>query len=331
MAVTLYTDRRMLEHRVPGRHPERPERLQAILRHLERTGYSNTCPSGLVREATSEELLRVHESGYLREIEAARGAGRRICRPRYLGFPAFDAGGPAGGRRGHRGGLVCDERPRPACSLPGPSAGTSCPSWRRHGLLHLRQCRAGGRRGPRTVRAQPRPDRRFRRPPRQRHAGDLLRLGAGRVSLDPSLSRSIPAPARKDETGTGPGLGYTLNIPLPYGTPRAEYHAAFRAGLQTLADRVKPELVLISAASTPTPRTRWATSDWRSRISRRITREIVAVAETHAQGRIVSVLEGGYNVPILAGCVAAHLHALGRRAGYATLTPRRLHATASSK
>ena len=38
-----------------------------------------------------------------------------------------------------------------------------------------------------------------------------------------------------------------------------------------------------------------------------LTKEIVSVAETHAQGRIVSVLEGGYNVPILAGSVAAHL------------------------
>jgi acetoin utilization deacetylase AcuC-like enzyme len=34
------------------------------------------------------------------------------------------------------------------------------------------------------------------------------------------------------------------------------------------------------------------------------------VAETHSEGRIVSVLEGGYNVPILAGCVEAHLRAL---------------------
>ena len=39
------------------------------------------------------------------------------------------------------------------------------------------------------------------------------------------------------------------------------------------------------------------------------------VAETHAQGRIVSVLEGGYNVPILAACVEAHLHALGAEPG----------------
>ena len=39
-------------------------------------------------------------------------------------------------------------------------------------------------------------------------------------------------------------------------------------------------------------------------------REIVAVAQSHAEGRIVSVLEGGYNVPILAGCVTEHIQAL---------------------
>ena len=39
MVVSLFTDRRMLDHQVPARHPERPERLQAILRHLERTRF----------------------------------------------------------------------------------------------------------------------------------------------------------------------------------------------------------------------------------------------------------------------------------------------------
>jgi acetoin utilization deacetylase AcuC-like enzyme len=46
-----------------------------------------------------------------------------------------------------------------------------------------------------------------------------------------------------------------------------------------------------------------------------LTKEVVSVATTHSQGRIVSVLEGGYNVPILAGSVAAHLNALGADPG----------------
>ena len=42
-----------------------------------------------------------------------------------------------------------------------------------------------------------------------------------------------------------------------------------------------------------------------------MTRDVLAVAEAHAHGRLVSILEGGYNLPILAGCVEAHLRALG--------------------
>jgi acetoin utilization deacetylase AcuC-like enzyme len=75
MGVTLFTDRRMLNHRTPARHPERPERLQAVLRHLERTGYLATCPSGPVREATVEELGRVHAAEYLQRVVDLEAAG----------------------------------------------------------------------------------------------------------------------------------------------------------------------------------------------------------------------------------------------------------------
>ena len=124
-----------------------------------------------------------------------------------------------------------------------------------------------------------------------------------------------PGTGARDETGSGEGLGSTMNIPLLYGTPRSEYHAAFRAGLEKLADRIRPELVLISAgfdahAEDPVGDLGLEVEDFEI-----LTREVVSVAETHAGGRIVSVLEGGYNVPILAGCVVAHLDALGAERG----------------
>jgi acetoin utilization deacetylase AcuC-like enzyme len=124
-----------------------------------------------------------------------------------------------------------------------------------------------------------------------------------------------PGTGAKGETGTGAGLGHTLNIPLAHGTPQADYQASFRAGLHALADRIKPELVLVSAgfdahAEDPVGDLGLEVEDFET-----ITKEIVKVAETHAQGRILSVLEGGYNVPILAACVATHLHALGAEPG----------------
>jgi acetoin utilization deacetylase AcuC-like enzyme len=120
-----------------------------------------------------------------------------------------------------------------------------------------------------------------------------------------------PGTGAKDETGTGRGLGSTSNVPVRYGTHRADYHAAFRAALERLADRIRPELVIISAgfdahAEDPVGDLGLEVEDFEV-----LTREIASVAETHASGRIVSVLEGGYNIPILAGCVVAHLDALG--------------------
>jgi len=124
-----------------------------------------------------------------------------------------------------------------------------------------------------------------------------------------------PGSGARDETGSGAGLGSVSNIPVPYGTRRADYHAAFRAGLEKLADRIRPDLVLISAgfdahAEDPVGDLGLEVEDFEI-----LTKEIVSVAETHAGGRIVSVLEGGYNVPILAGSVAAHLDALGAERG----------------
>src|SRR4051812_25577216 len=75
--VTLFSDRRMLDHVPPARHPERPERLQAILRHLDRTGLAQACPQGHVREATTLELSRVHEPGYIEELAQAEARGAR--------------------------------------------------------------------------------------------------------------------------------------------------------------------------------------------------------------------------------------------------------------
>lgn len=119
-----------------------------------------------------------------------------------------------------------------------------------------------------------------------------------------------PGTGAANETGAGAGLGYTKNLPIKYGTPPHEYHAAFRAGVEALADRVKPEIIILSSgfdahAEDPVGSLGLDVEDFVS-----ITRTLIDVANTHCQGRIVSVLEGGYNVSILAGCVSAHLKTL---------------------
>jgi acetoin utilization deacetylase AcuC-like enzyme len=119
-----------------------------------------------------------------------------------------------------------------------------------------------------------------------------------------------PGTGAADETGSGPGLGATLNLPLAFGTPRHEYIEQFTESLTRLAERVRPQLVMISAGfdshrTDPIGSLGLETEDFAE-----LTRIVRGVAAVHAGGRIVSVLEGGYNPPVLADCVALHLEGL---------------------
>jgi acetoin utilization deacetylase AcuC-like enzyme len=120
-----------------------------------------------------------------------------------------------------------------------------------------------------------------------------------------------PGTGNADETGTGDGLGTKRNVPIRYGTSRPAYLSAFRAALEELADRVRPELILLSAgfdahAEDPVGDLGLEVEDFVA-----MTKDVLDVAESQARGRLVSILEGGYNTSILAGCVQAHLEALG--------------------
>ncbi len=310
MAVTLYTDRRMIEHHVPPRHPERPERLEAILRHLQRTGYLASCRMAKVREATVDELRRVHPAAYLEELEVVdrRGGGSieadtwmsehslraaRLAAGAGLDAVAEVLGGPD--RR-----ALCLVRPPGHHAVPTHAMGfcifsnvalAAKEAIIRHELNKILIVDFDVHHGNGT----------------QEIFYESPQVGFLSIHRHPFY----PGTGLKSEIGSGAGLGHVVNIPLPHGTPRAEYHAAFRSSLHALADKIKPELVLISAgfdahAEDPVGDLGLDVEDFDQ-----LTREVVAVAETHAQGRIVSLLEGGYNVPILAGCTVAHLYALG--------------------
>jgi acetoin utilization deacetylase AcuC-like enzyme len=124
-----------------------------------------------------------------------------------------------------------------------------------------------------------------------------------------------PGTGDRDEKGSGPGLGTTLNLPIEFETSRTEYLAQFRAALERFADRIRPQLVLISAGfdshrEDPIGSLGLEIEDFET-----LTKIVMEIAAVHADGRIVSALEGGYNPGILAGCVEAHLKELLRSDG----------------
>jgi len=119
-----------------------------------------------------------------------------------------------------------------------------------------------------------------------------------------------PGTGRKWETGRGKGLGTTANLPLEFGVSRKDYLTAFETALTGAADKSKPELVIISAgfdahAQDPVGSLGLETEDFEP-----LTKLVQQVAATHANGRLISMLEGGYHVERLADCVELHLRTL---------------------
>lgn len=112
------------------------------------------------------------------------------------------------------------------------------------------------------------------------------------------------------ERGEGPAAGQTINVPLAAGQGEAEMQAAIAGRLLPEMDRWKPEFVLISCgfdAHRDDPLGGLTLVD---ASYARLTQAIIAIAERHASGRIVSVLEGGYDLAALKGSAAAHVGAL---------------------
>ena len=119
-----------------------------------------------------------------------------------------------------------------------------------------------------------------------------------------------PGTGAANETGEGKGQGCTLNFPLPAGSGRSEIVGAFREHLRRAADAFKPDLVLVSAgfdSRNGDPLGHFTLSDVDFAD---LTKILMEIAGTHSQGRLISVLEGGYSLSGLEAATAAHLQAL---------------------
>ena len=113
-----------------------------------------------------------------------------------------------------------------------------------------------------------------------------------------------------EEIGEGAGRGATLNAPMEAGSGDAEYLRVFDERLLPALAKYEPEFVLVSAGfdaheDDPLSGVRVTQSGFVE-----MTRRVMDIAGTHAGGRLVSVLEGGYNLEGLAACVEVHLRAL---------------------
>jgi acetoin utilization deacetylase AcuC-like enzyme len=308
--IRLYTDHRMLDHLTPGGHPERPQRLQAITRHLDRVGLAQACRTGPMREATSGELLRVHHAALVERVARVgeTGLGGYLDADTWAGPGSLRAACLAAGAAVEAVQGVMSGRDRMAfCAVRPPGHHATASTAMGFCLFNAVAVAAAHARAMGV-------DRVLVVDFDVHHGNGTQDIfyDDGQVGFL-SIHRYpfYPGTGAAGETGRGDGLGATCNVPIAFGTPVPEYHAAFRSSLADMADRIKPQLVLISAGfdahhDDPVGGLGLEVDDFRT-----LTAELLDVARTHAGGRLVSVLEGGYDLAALALSVAAHLEALG--------------------
>jgi acetoin utilization deacetylase AcuC-like enzyme len=119
-----------------------------------------------------------------------------------------------------------------------------------------------------------------------------------------------PGTGANGETGQGKGLGSTMNLPVKAFTKSADQNAAFEAAIEEIGSKMKPDMIFISAgfdahASDPLGQLQLEDPDYV-----RMTRTLMDWADETCGGRIVSCMEGGYNLQTLGETVRTHVTTL---------------------
>jgi acetoin utilization deacetylase AcuC-like enzyme len=307
----LYSDPVFLKHDT-GQHPERRQRLEQVVAHLARVGLDKQCRQPKWEAASKERLIRLHDADYVDDVrEFAKRGGGRIEADTVMSRDSYDVASMAAGAvadavsrvvRGEDSQALCLVRP------PGHHALRDAAM----GFCLFNNVAVGAR----VATAEFKHDHVLIADWDVHHGNGTQNAfwEDGQVGFL-SIHRwpFYPGTGRAEETGSGRGLRWISNVPVEMGITRADYLKQFTTALEDLAKRVKPQLVILSAGfdahrDDPVGSLGLETEDFEP-----LTTAVLDIADAYAGGKVVSVLEGGYNPGVLAGCVELHLQTLLKR------------------
>jgi acetoin utilization deacetylase AcuC-like enzyme len=308
----ILLDPRFRRHMTGDGHPEAPARLTVIQDALEAAGLLQTCER-VEPVPVSEAIIQyVHTHDYLTRLDAACRQGypyidvpdSAIC-PESYDIARLAAGGVVeAARKVGRGELK-----RAFCAVRPP--GHHAERDRSMGFCLLNNVAIAAC----VLKSEFKFDRLLVLDFDVHHANGTQHT----FDADPSVlvislhghpNYLYPGTGFEDETGIGTGRGYTMNIPFLPGAGDDDYREAFGSRVIPAVGRFAPQIILVFAgfdAHADDPLGNLALSD---EIFAWMTRTIIELAGRHAQGRIISVLEGGYDHGVLARCVPEHVRLL---------------------
>lgn len=303
----VYDDRYLLHE--TGMHPERKERLKSILSFLGKQGVMDKLARVEPRKATVEEIQFAHTKDYINDIERYCTKGYNaldmdtlICKDSYE-VALLAAGGSLAAvdkvMQGQLDHVFAFVRP------PGHHAETN----RGMGFCLFNNAAIAAYYA------------------MKQYGVDRVLIvdwdvhhGNGTQNIfyhDPRVlyfsihqSPAYPGTGSLEETGAGQGEGYTINVPISPATGDADYEFILREILVPVCQEFKPQLVIVSAgqdAHQSDPLAGMALTSHGYGMMAGIMQEI---ADQHAGGKMVLLLEGGYNLNALAEAVYSVLNQL---------------------
>ena len=303
-SVAYITHPAFLQHEMGQHHPESPARLHAISDQLIAAGIEPFLLHRDAMQATREQIERVHEPAYVDEVfEAAPQEGLVwLDGDTAMNPHSLEAALHAAGANVQAVDMVmAGEARRAFCAVrpPGHHAGRN----RAMGFCIFNNIAVGAAHAI-TV-----------------HGLERVAIvdfdvhhGNGTEDIFSGDNRVLMCSTFQHPFYPGTGAGDTapniVNCPLPAMTDGADFRATLRAHWLPVLEAFEPQLILVSAGFDGHIEDDMAQMHLREPDYEWVTLEICDLADRHAEGRVVSTLEGGYNLSALGRSVAVHIRAM---------------------
>jgi acetoin utilization deacetylase AcuC-like enzyme len=299
-----------LKHDTGIGHPERPQRLQAVMQHLLKSELWKKLEHLRPSPAPLEILYAVHPESYVEMIKRRCLAGETVldtgdthaCRESY--DAALLAAGAVlqavdGVMKGELSAAFCAVRP------PGHHAESEAAM----GFCLFNNIAIGARYAQKKYGVE-----RVAILDWDVHHGngtqEIFYADDSVFYISLHQYPYYPGTGAANETGTGNGEGLTLNCPMAAGSGWKEYEEAFRSKILPALHKFQPHLVMISAGFDAHKDDPLAHIQLTEDSFAEMTNMMMEIASKYCNGKIISVLEGGYDLQALARSVEKHVHAL---------------------